>query len=334
MACWPAMDEPDEDGRPVERGDIEELRYRAMGTDVHIIVVGGPGGLVERARERVDELDRRWSRFVESSELSRLNAAAGVAMQVSPDTRLLIERGIEGWRLTGGSFDPTVLGDVLRAGYTGDFDSLADHHVVSSALELGCERIILAGDRATIPAATGFDPGGIGKGLAADLVVAQLSRAGAAGACVNVGGDVRLQGRGPQGSWTVAVEHPWLSEPLALLGLSSGATATSTTLRRRWLSGGKMRHHLIDPATGEPSETDINLAMVLGAEAWQCEVMAKAVLLKGTPHPFDILGGTDMEALVVTDDGQVVATSGLDRFLGDAELPERLSPRARWSEGG
>ena len=91
------------------------------------------------------------------------------------------------------------------------------------------------------------------------------------------------------------------AEPITLLGLADGAVATSTTLRRRWQRDGQIRHHLIDPQTGLPSDTDLTLATVVAAEAWVAEVLAKAVLLAGSAHPFDILGGTGAEALVVGD---------------------------------
>jgi FAD:protein FMN transferase len=180
-----------------------------------------------------------------------------------------------------------------------------------------------------LPPGTGFDPGGIGKGLAADMICSELMADGAEGACVNLGGDLRVAGVAPDsGSWTVAVEHPWAPEPVAMLGLAGGAIATSTTLRRRWHTAGEVRHHLIDPQTGQTSDSDVNLAAVVAAEAWVAEVIAKAVLLAGAAHPFDIIGGTGADALAVDDHGAVHSTAGLGAFLGGATLPARLSPAA------
>ena len=90
--------------------DVAELTFRAMGSDAHVIVVGGPADGATRARARIDELEQRWSRFIADSEISVLNRNAGQFVEVSDDTRLLIERAIEAWRISGGSFDPTVLG--------------------------------------------------------------------------------------------------------------------------------------------------------------------------------------------------------------------------------
>jgi thiamine biosynthesis lipoprotein len=254
-----------------------------------------------------------------------LTDEAGSAVAVSTDTRLLVERAMEAWRRSGGLFDPTVLGAVVRAGYDRPFEQVrAAPRSGDSDLVVACSDIVVDDESVRLPRGVGFDPGAIGKGLAADLVVAELLAAGAQGACVNLGGDLRVEGTSPVGEgWTVAVEHPAMAEPLALLGLRNGAVATSTTLRRRWTVGHDERHHVIDPRTGAPSDTDVVLATVIAAEAWGAEVMATTCLLRGSERAFDLHDGS-FEALVVTATGEVRATSGLGAFLGGAALPRHV----------
>jgi thiamine biosynthesis lipoprotein len=297
-----------------------------MGTDCHLVISGAPG-LAAAARARVEELEQRWSRFIDHSEVSRLNRAAGSPVRVSPDTVELVVRAVEAWSLSGGAFDPTVLGAVLRAGYTRPFDELgAAPEGGASLLGTGAADIVVDGTSVRLPAGTGFDPGGIGKGLAADIVCAEAMASGAEGICANLGGDVRLVGTAPDGgTWTVAVEHPWQARPLVLVGLAEGAVATSTTLLRRWVSGGAPRHHLIDPQTGQPSDTDLTLATVVAGEAWVAEVLAKAVLLRGAAHAFDILGGTGAVGLAVDGAGAVHASAAFARYTGTGVVPQRVS---------
>jgi FAD:protein FMN transferase len=298
------------------------LRFPAMGSRAHL-VVDGPPALAEVGRVRIEQLERRWSRFVPGSEISRLNLNAGRRLVVSDDTVLLVQRAIEAWRLTGGTFDPTVLGDVIRAGYDRSLDELpADAPAPWSPFQPGCTDIRIEGNEVTFPAGTGFDPGGIGKGLAADIVATELRAAGARAVCVNLGGDVRVSGR-PDGEagWTIAVEHPDTAEPLALVGLADGAVTTSTTLLRRWRTDGILRHHLIDPFTGQPAETDLELVSVVAGEAWFAEILAKAVLLRGSAHPFDLIDGTGPEALAVGTDGSIRTSAGFGAFVGDRGLP-------------
>ena len=309
-----------------------ERRFRAMGSEAHVILVGGPIGLLDTAVHRIADLEAKWSRFLPDSEVCEINRGAGTAVSVSDDTVVLVRRAIEAWSLSGGAFDPTLLGAITRAGYGRSFELLetADTDAGPPPLGIGAAGIAVDGSTVRLPRRTGFDPGGIGKGLAADVVCAELLDAGAAGACINLGGDLRVAGTGPDGlGWTVGVEHPWLTAPFVLLGVADGAVATSTTLRRRWRVGEEERHHVIDPQTGRSSTTDLTTATVVAAEAWMAEVYAKAVLLAGSAHPFDILGGTGAEGIAVDGAGAVSATAGLAGYLGGAAAPREV----RWTAG-
>jgi len=315
-----------------------ERRFRAMGADAHVVVVGGGPGLADLAVLRIATLEQRWSRFRADSEVTALNDQAGAWVAVSEDTRVLILRATEAWRLTGGRFDPTVLGAVREAGYDASFELLAGRSASNRPSRrptslLGCDDVEVLGHRVRLPAGAGFDPGGIGKGLAADLVVAELLADGADGACVNLGGDLRVAGIGPSGGgWTIAVDHPWAAAPIAQVGLVDGAVATSTTLRRHWTVDGEERHHLIDPGTGLPSTTDLTLVSVVAGKAWMAEVLAKAVLLRGAAHPFDLIEGSEAAALVVDDHGRVRASDAFAPFLGGvpvvAHVPMPAPPEA------
>src|SRR5690242_3981796 len=94
-----------------------------MGTDAHVSVFGDSGLLVQ-ARSRIDDLERRWSRFLPDSELSRLNRAAGHPVAVDEETFSLIALAVHAWRETGGRFDPTVLDAVCAEGYDRSFEQL------------------------------------------------------------------------------------------------------------------------------------------------------------------------------------------------------------------
>ena len=286
-----------------------------MGSDAHVIVEGGCEQLADEARRRLFDLEQRWSRFIPDSEVDRLNDHAGQPVAVSAETVLLVERAVEAWRITGGAFDPTVLGDVIRAGYDRTFDELTGTPDPST-LMLGCTDIEIQDREIRLPAGTGFDAGGIGKGLAADIVAVEVMAAGADGVCINLGGDLRVVGTSSDGTWTVAVEHPSFGDPIAHLGLEYGAVATSTTLKRRWVAGGEERHHLIDPQTGLPSTTDLTLATVIAGEAWIAEVLAKAVLLRGRDRAFDLLDEHHTSALVVDDRDNVLMSDGFAAFTG------------------
>ena len=100
----------------------EQIDFRVMGVQASVVVVDGAPGLSQAARARIDELERRWSRFSPDSEVSRL--VPGAANLVSDDTYALVECAVAGWRLTGGRFDPTVRDAVVAAGYDRSFDQI------------------------------------------------------------------------------------------------------------------------------------------------------------------------------------------------------------------
>ncbi|NKQ52362.1 FAD:protein FMN transferase [Amycolatopsis sp. K13G38] len=287
-----------------------------MGSTAHVLVHGpGAGALVDLARARIAELGSRWSRFREDSEISRVNAQAGTPTFVSADTLILIARAVAGWRRTGGLFDPTVHAAMLAHGYDRDFallhsrEALPRPEAARHQPAPGCTGITLdlAASRVVIPPRTALDPGGIGKGLAADLVSAQLRQHGATGVLVNIGGDVRVRGRAATGEgWVVSVADPFSADgELLRLGLPAGAVATSTTLHRRWMSAGRPVHHIMDPRSGRPSAGDLVSATVVTRSAWWAEVLTKAVLLAGTttiaPPPAEVAAVTAGGRHRVTD---------------------------------
>ncbi len=293
-----------------------------MGSTAHLIVMGGDTErLLSSAADRLMELERRWTRFEPDSTVSRLNRAAGEPMRVDPDTLALVARTCDGWRLTNGLFDPSVLPAMVAAGYSRPLDSagLSGTGHAGGEPAPGCATIIVDTDAATVtlPAGLAIDPGGIGKGLAADLVAVEIVEQGADGAIVNVGGDLRAAGLGsPETGWTVQIEDPFdESIHVATLSIASGGVATTTPLHRRWRSDGKPAPHVIDPRSGRPVETDVASVTVLAAQAWMAEAMTKAVTVAGAEHGMNLVEDAALSGVIVTTDGHIHISSRMGAFL-------------------
>jgi FAD:protein FMN transferase len=307
-------------------GSTTDTRFHAMGTDAHVIAVGGSTGLLERARARIDDLESRWSRFLPDSELSQLNAAAGQPVTVASVTFELITRAVDGWQQTGGRFDPTVLPALVAAGYDQSFETIeldarepsAPSTPAPGCVEIGLDPVVRS---VTLPPWVALDLGGIGKGFAADLVSAELLEDGATGACVNLGGDVRVRGASPgdDGAWLVEVaSEPGVARPHSplTLGLADGAVATTSSRRRAWRRAGARLHHVIDPRTGRPLERPPTSATVIAADASQAEVLAKAAFVTRTPTEAErLLEPAGATGLLVDAEGTVQPLAGLEAFL-------------------
>lgn len=162
-----------------------------------------------------------------------------------------------------------------------------------------------------------FDPGGIGKGLAADLVVGELRADGARGALVNVGGDLRVGGEAPdQGGWTVALADPLHPDRmLRTARLASGAVASTWRTKRAWTSpDGTVAHHLIDPGTGRPADSGVAGVSVVAGLAWVAEVLAKGAFLAGADEGAALIDGHGSAGVLVDDSGRVHEAGDLARF--------------------
>jgi thiamine biosynthesis lipoprotein len=291
-----------------------------MGSEAHAVVHGDPA-MLDLARSRIDDLEQRWSRFRADSEISALNARRGEPVVVSAETFALVERSLRAWHETRGRFDPTILGDLIRLGYDRPFEAVAvDPRGGVSTLRRNAAGIELDARSRTVrlPADAAFDSGGLGKGFAADLVVDELLTAGADGALVNLGGDLRVGGvPGDGAAWVIDVERPDGSA-LTRVALAGGGVATSSTTRRTWVVDGERRNHLVDPSTGRSLTTTVLSISVLSRDATSAEIATKHALLAGDGLELDALQELGCDGIVQRGDGSVETTPGLARFAVEA----------------
>ncbi len=304
----------------------EEIRFHAMGCAVHVVVVGGPPGLCGAARGAIERLEALWSRFRPGSDISRCNANPGRAIRVAPATVSLVQLAVEGWQRTGGRFDPTVLTTLEAMGYDRSFDQVRSSvNLPAPSVAPGCGGIVVDSldSTVTLPPGARLDPGGIGKGRAADLVAAYAMRAGAAGVCVNLGGDLRVIGEPPTADgWIVGVEDPYDKErELGRVVVVDGAVATTCRTFRTWERGGIQVHHVIDPATGASAWTDLASVTVVADTACWAEVLAKAAFVAGRDAAAAVLAGVARWGVLVDDGGFAHPLPGCEWEMGASCLP-------------
>jgi len=288
---------------------LVEHRFRAMGTEVVVLVPAERDDAAGTARTIIDDWDRRFSRFDPTSELSRLNATAG-ATTAKAVSRMLFEAvatALAGARATDGLFDPLLGARIVELGYDRTFERLegTDSSVPLSPWVAGQWRAIeldRAAQAVRMPAGTALDLGGLAKGMAVDAAVAVLGRMGVT-AAVNAGGDLAVYGLPPgASSWTVAIDGLG-DTPLAL---AAGGLATSSTRRRRWQTAAGERHHLLDPRNGLPAASGLSQVSVAATSCAQAEVAATAALLLGPSAAPIFLARHRLHGLLVTDDGTTV----------------------------
>ena len=254
---------------------------------------------LRRARAIAEEVHRRLTRFDPDSDLCRLNADPRELVPADPILRRFAEAVRWAGERSGGLVDATCLPAVEAAGYrdhwtpetgTAGWAAGAPADWRPAWAQVGVE-----GDAVRRPPGTRLDSGGLGKGLAADLMAAALAACGAW--VIDCGGDLRIGGLDDL-QRPVDIAAPDGAAPIHRLHLARGAVATSGVTRRAWAGG----HHLIDPRTGRPADTGIVQVTALARTGLEAEVRAKTALLAGPERLGDTLAGG---GLYVTADGVV-----------------------------
>jgi thiamine biosynthesis lipoprotein len=296
---------------------VRRDEFRAMGCAVQLELVGDDESDVVTglafARDSISNLELLWSRFLPDSDISRLNGAKGAMVDVDSATIELLHAMVQGFAATDGCFDPTLLAPLVELGY----DASWSDPLLITSLPAGVSwrggisgiAVDAIASVAQLPSGTVLDAGGIGKGMAADMVVSQLLRSGIAGAMISIGGDLRVAGVGPHnGGWVIGVGDAFAptdstSEMLSL-SLANAGVATSGTMRRAWRDpNGASVHHLLDPATCRPIQEAIQATVVAGTAAW-AEVFTKMLMVRGI-SPLEHLDSLGLGARVVLADRSV-----------------------------
>ena len=289
-----------------------------MACRLHIIVDQPDGGAqIDRAVGMLEHLEGLWSRFLTDSDLTRINDGAGTPVAVASETIALVQTMMSAWELTQGRYDPTILPILVANGYaTSRVDATRTTVLSPGPHRTGAvDHILVDPGRSTVtvPTRTALDPGGIGKGLAADMAVALLLDGGADGALVSIGGDLAAAGTAPEPEgWRIDIEQAEPGEsPLCRVTIDHGGVATSSTRSRRWDHRGRVRHHTIDPATGAQSDTDLATATVFATNGWRAEAFATGALLAGSDAVISYLDSHELSGLAITDDGGILLTDDL-----------------------
>jgi thiamine biosynthesis lipoprotein len=267
-------------------GALAKAQFRAMGTTIE---VHAPTPAIAASAARVERLFRDWdaalSRFRDDSELAALNRAAGRAFAASSLLFSVVHAALWWARETGGTFDPTLLQQMEQLGYHRTFADVAAAQPLAPLAGVlnpgGAWRaIVLEPERRTIrmPQGCGLDLGGIAKGMAVDAALQALQAADIETAMINAGGDLAVAGLPPgSDAWPVEVADL----PGEVVPLQRGAMATSGTSRRRWMQGDRLRHHLLDPATGYPAESGLRTVTVVAGSCAAADVAATTAFLRG-----------------------------------------------------
>jgi thiamine biosynthesis lipoprotein len=304
-----------------------ERQFRAMGSVIRLWIAPGddpslppPGAMAVTAQAWLVRFEQTLSRFRDDSELSLLNRDPRREVPASPLLREAVRAAVWAAERSDGLVDATLAPEVVAAGYEASradvesvplADALAaapDRHPAAPRPGAPWRSLEVAGDTVSRPPGVQLDAGGIGKGLAADMLAARL--AAYPRFVIDCGGDIRLGGRDASASAIeVEVRHPLTGGAAATIELTECAVATSGLDARLWKrADGGFSHHLIDPASGAPAWTGLVGATALAPTAVEAETLAKAAILSGPEGSGRFI--SDYGGFVIDEAGRVERVCG------------------------
>ena len=286
-------------------------------TAVQLTLWGAPNGLVDEIWNECERYEKLLSKTIAGSDVSRINGANGQTVTVDPETWEILRRAKEISALSGGAFSITIAPVTALWTFTGvetnviptDDKRLSMLHLVDDQkIELGENNTV------TLPAGMQIDLGGIAKGYIADKV-ADLIRTKAYAGIVSLGGNVYTVGQKPDGSkFSVGIKNPestWLNKAIIYTG--DCTVVTSGTYERGFNFGGVRFHHILDPKTGWPSQSDLVSATFVMESSMTADALATACIVIGSEKSLELAAGLGVDAMFIRKDGTVLFTEGFEK---------------------
>ncbi|MBP8082173.1 MAG: FAD:protein FMN transferase [Spirochaetes bacterium] len=290
-----------------------------MGTVISQTVYGqNAQEAVIEASTRLAQLEKILSFHDDKSDLSKLNSNAGRDfVQLKSETLLLLKASVHYSEVTGGSFN-ILTGPLSKLWKVTSPDAdIPQHKKIKELLALIDYKDIII-DESNSSARLRrkgqmADLGGIAKGFATDEVIAVYKRHGIKRAFVNIGGNIGLLGKSPDGKpWRVGIQSPdgGKNKFICALKLSDCALSTSGGYERFFKKNGKSYHHIINPKTGYPSESDIASATIIAQNSIESDAMSK-IFIMNSNEAVELIKRTNGRAVIITRDFRIIATENL-----------------------
>lgn len=264
-----------------------------------------------------DKYENLLSATIESSDVSKINAANGSPVTVSPETAELIREGIDYGTLSSGQFDITIgklssLWDFSEnPGIVPDADAIA-----SAVSTINYQNITVSRNTVTLndPDAA-IDLGGIAKGFIADKMKAYLNENGITSGIINLGGNVLIIGPKEDGSdYRIGIQKPFsdTGTALATVSIPDGTVVSSGVYERYFKKDGVLYHHLLNPKTGYPYENDLTGVTIICSRSVDGDGLSTTCFSLGLEDGMKLIESLpDTEAIFITSDGELHTSSGI-----------------------
>lgn len=295
-----------------------------MGTVVEITVVAQDEARAEEAMtaafKEIRRLEEIMSTYIPSSDISRVNAAAGLSpVKVHKDLILVVKKALEFARLSGGAFN-IALGPAIDLWNVTEADRIPSDQELEAIRPLIDLRNIIVDETAETlflrEKGMRINLGGIGKGIAADYAHNILFKHGIRSGIIAVAGDLRVFGKRPDGSaWNIGIRHPRKKEgvmaQVRFSDMSDMAISTSGDYERFFMKNGVRYHHVLSSDTLHPSLGNQSVS-VIARDSTTADAISTAIFAMDPEKGFKLLESLpEVEGIIMGEDGRIGLSPGL-----------------------
>lgn len=303
-----------------------ESASTAMGTYIQQTVYGeNAENAANAAIVDINNFENLISWRIENSEIAKINANSGKDwIDLSDRTMDLLLKSIDISKKSDGAYDLTILPISKLWNFGEENQRVPSTKEVESNLSLvdySNLRINKDVKRAKlIEGGSGIDLGASGKGAACDIAIEAYKNNGAEYGLITVGGSVGVYGtKSNKTPWKIAIRDPFKemdqSDGMAVMKIKDGFLSTSGAYEKKFERDGITYHHIIDPKTGYPVETDIVAVSVLHSNGVISDLLSTACYVLGKEKSAQLLEYYNAQAIFIDKYKNVFATEGIQNNI-------------------
>ena len=244
--------------------------------------------IIDKTMDFIKQYDALWNRNNPNSDISRLNSSTGFC-DVDPQTKQIIELSLTYCELTGGLFDITTapLSDLWNIKER--TEPPAEAEIAAARQKVDYHAVRFQGNQVSVYPAK-VDLGAIAKGYIADRTKDFLLENGVNRAVIDLGGNIYAIGEKESGKpFQIGIQKPFSQDIIKTVSLSSSSAVTAGAYQRYFEKDGVVYHHIINPETGYPADTDLVSATVISDNSTQNDALSTVCILLGYDKSIDFL---------------------------------------------
>lgn len=274
------------------------------------------------SEDRIRKLESLWSVADENSDIYRVNQSGGMSTEIHEETAEILQFALDMAKQTNGALDPTIFPVVTAWGFiSGEYRIPTEDELKDLLQNIDYEKVLLEGNFVTLPDGMQLDLGAVGKGYAGDIIAELLKERGVTSALLDIGGNIQMVGRKPDGSkWRLGIQNPFGEGCLGILESEDGAVVTSGNYERYFIGeDGRRYGHIVDPSTGHPAESGLASVTIIAGEGRLCDALSTSLFIMGLDPAIEYWRQhQNFNMILIAENGEVYLTSGIaDAFALD-----------------